>query len=482
MSRYSMDRMIAIAIAMSTEKNITALLDLILKEAMDITACDGGTVYIREKDGLHFCNMVTLSKGFHRAMTGKEDILPPVPMDRKHVCACAALDHKKINIQDIYLSDTYDFSGAERYDSMNGYRTKSMLVIPMEDEKNRIIGVLQLINAQDGAGNIVPFEKEDEGIISALSSLAAISLNNNRLARTVYDLLHSFVAVMVDAVDAKSPYNANHTRNMARYARKFADWLDSADAGWRIPEEEKDAFLMSVWLHDIGKLVIPLSVMDKATRLGGLEDRVFGKIEAASLREEIRGLKHPEEAAEAAAMREKLQHAAGLVRKANTAGYLPDEMIEELKELAGLPCLRGDGSRGPLLDEEEVEAITVQRGTLTEEERREMNRHVEYTANLLSSMIFEGDYEKVPSWAAMHHELLNGSGYPDHLTAERIPKEVRLITILDIYDALTAEDRPYKPPMAPEKAFRILESMRDEGKLDGTILKEFEDSGAWKRS
>ena len=251
MINYSIDRMISVAIAMSTGKNISALLDLILKEAMDITNCDAGTVYIREKDGLHFHNMVTLSKGFHGAMEGIEDILPPVPLNRSHVCACAVLDQKKINIEDIYLSETYDFSGAARYDKLNKYRTKSMMVIPMEDEKKRVIGVLQLINALDGEGNIIPFDPEQEKIISALSSLAAITLNNNQLTKTVYDLLHSFVTVMVDAVEARSPYNAHHTRSMVQYAEKFIDWLNSVNAEWEIPQEERDPFLMSVWLHDI---------------------------------------------------------------------------------------------------------------------------------------------------------------------------------------------------------------------------------------
>ena len=481
MINYSMDRMIAVAIAMSAGKNISALLDLILKEAMDITNCDAGTVYIREKDGLHFHNMVTLSKGVHGAMEGIEDILPPVPLNRSHVCACAALDQKKVNIEDIYLSDIYDFSGAERYDKYNGYRTKSMLVIPMEDEKKRVIGVLQLINAQDAEGNIIPFDPEYEKIISALSSLAAISLNNNRLTKTVYDLLHSFVTVMVEAVEARSPYNAHHTRSMVQYAEKFIDWLNNAEAEWEIPQEERDPFLMSIWLHDIGKLVIPLKVMDKASRLGDQEERVMTRLETADLMERLRILEHPEEAEDAAAMREKLSRASELIRNANTAGILEDEMISSLRETASIQCLRADGTKGPLLLEKELEALTVRSGTLTAGERKEIERHVEYTGSLLSKMDFEGDYEKVPSWAAMHHEMLNGSGYPDHLCADRIPKEVRLLTILDVYDALTGK-RPYKQPMPPEKAFDILEDMCREGKLDKMILEEFKNSGAWKRN
>ncbi len=481
MINYSLERLIRIAIAMSTEKDITALLDLILTEAMDITRCDGGTVYIREKYGLHFYDMVTLSKNFHKAMTGSEDIAPPVPMNRSHVCACSALDHKKINIPDVYLSQTYDFSGAARYDKMNGYRTKSMLVIPMEDEKSRVIGVLQLINATDEKGEVIPFDPDWEDIISALASLAAISLNNNRLAKSVYNILHSFVQVMVDAVDARSSYNANHTRSMVNYALKFVEWLDRSESEWKVPEERKDPFLMSVWLHDIGKLVIPLEIMDKATRLGAKEQTILNRIETAELMERIRGLEHPEQAEEAAASRERLANAREVILKANGAGFLPDETVAELEEIGKIRCLRPDGSDLPLLDAEEMKAITVRRGTLTDEERREIERHVEYTASLLSKMTFEQDYEEVPRWASMHHELLNGSGYPNHISGDGIPNEVRLLTILDVYDALTAEDRPYKPPMPPERAFAILESMCGEGKMDSRMLALFRESGAWKK-
>ena len=481
MREYSVQQMIHIAIAMSAEKDTTALLDRILTEAMEITNCDGGTVYVREKDGLHFHNMITKSKGFHRKRTGKEEIAPPVPMTRSHVCACAAMDHKKINIRDVYLAEDYDFSGAAKYDKYNDYRTCSMLVVPMEDEKGRNIGVLQLINAMDDEEHVIAFDPACEDLITALSSLAAISMNNSRLAKSVNDILHSFVTVMVDAVDARSAYNANHTKSMVQYASRFLSWLDETEAPFRVPEEEKDPFLMSVWLHDIGKLVIPLEVMDKATRLGDKEERVMHRIETASLMEKIRGLTATAEAEDAAACEARLKEAEVLLRKANTAGFLSDEMLAALAAIKDIPCLTAGGNRVPLLTEEEYAAVTVRKGTLTAEERKEIERHVEYTGSLLGKMVFEGDYEEVPKWASMHHEFLNGTGYPDHRKAEEIPPEVRLITILDVYDALTAEDRPYKPPIPPERVFSILESMRDEGKLDGEMLRMFKESGAWKK-
>ena len=481
MKEYSADRLIKIAIALTTEKDISALLKRILTEAMDITNCDAGTVYIREEEQLRFHHVITRSQNVYVTREGDGDILPPVPLFRSHVCACAALDHRLINIADVYQSDRYDFSGPRQYDALNGYHTQSMLVVPMEDERGRNIGVLQLINAMDDQGRVIPFDPACESPFLALGSLAAVSLNNTLLQRAMSEILHSFVTVMVDAVDARSPYNANHTRSMAGYAERFIDWLDTGDYGWRFTPEEKDSFLMSVWLHDIGKLVIPLEVMDKATRLGDKEERVMHRIETASLMEKIRGLTATAEAEDAAACEARLKEAEVLLRKANTAGFLSDEMLDALAAIKDIPCLTAGGNRVPLLTEEEYAAVTVRKGTLTAEERKEIERHVEYTGSLLGKMVFEGDYEEVPKWASMHHEFLNGTGYPDHRKAEEIPPEVRLITILDVYDALTAEDRPYKPPMPPERAFSILESMRDEGKLDGEMLRMFKESGAWKK-
>lgn len=481
MMNYSADRLVSIAIALSTEKRIDVLLDRILVEAMDITRCDGGTLYIHEGDQLSFRNVITLSKGVHLIRRGQEDILPPVPMRRTHVCACAALEHRLINLPDVYEAGDYDFSGPRRYDAMNNYRTQSMLVVPMEDEQERCIGVLQLINAQDEDGAIIPFDPACESVIRALGSLAAVSLNNWRLQKAVEDILHSFVTVMVDAIDARSPFNANHTRSMVTYARRFIDWLDGADCGWRFTEREKEPFIMSVWLHDIGKLVIPLELVDKSTRLGSLEPQMRSRIEIGILMEKLRALEHPEEADDARARGQALAAAQETIDSVNGGGFLTRELQEAVDALKDMRCLNSEGREIPLLTPEEYEALSVKKGTLTDGERAEIERHVVYTRKLLGNMQFSGIYEPVPEWAAAHHEFLDGSGYPDHVKADSLPRQARLLTILDIYDALTAEDRPYKPPFTPDRAFGILESMRDEGKIDGELLALFRQSKAWVR-
>lgn len=484
MSNVRIDRFVEIAIAISKEKDFDKLMDQIINEAMSITGCDGGTLYVydREKECLHFHNMITRSKGINLTASKGEITLPPVPMGRGHVCACAALDHKNIKIDDIYVSTEYDFHGAQRYDRLNEYRTASMMVIPMEDDKAKVIGVLQLINAQDENGEIIPFACEHEDEISALASLAAVSLNNKQLAQQVLDILHSFVKVMATAIDARSPYNANHTRSMVGYADRFLTWLAANNVGWDFDPAMRDPYLMSVWLHDVGKLVIPLEVMDKATRLGVLEQPLMHKLTVADLMEQIRVLSDPGAAEAVAKKRTMIAEAKELFLSSNSCGFLPDETIERIRLLAEETVQNESGESIPLLNEEELTALTVQKGTLTAHERSIMESHVSYTAKMLSEMVFGGDYEMVPAWAGNHHEFINGSGYPNHLSGEELTKEMRLLTIIDIYDALTAEDRPYKPPMPVEKAFGVLESMAEEGKVDKQILSWFKESKAWTKA
>ncbi len=478
---YTLDRMIRIALDLSSENDFDKLMRKILLEAMDICHCDAGTVYVLEDDHLNFHTVYTKSLGKTIEEQNQNNSLPPVPLGRKNVCACSALDKKKINIEDVYTSGEYDFSGAQKYDSITHYRTQSMLVIPMDDEKDDIIGVLQLINCMDENGKTIPFDRSYEDIISALASLAAVSLNNHQLAQEVYDMLHSFVEVMVDAIDARSSYNANHTRSMVRYAGRFLDWLDETENELKLNDDSRDAFLMSIWLHDIGKLIVPLEVLDKPDRLGNLRAGIKSRIEIACLMEKVRSYEKPETAGECAEKISMLKKAWNAIDEANKAGFLPDEKIEELKSYAKISCRTADDEEIALLDDRELEAITIRKGTLTEDERRQVQSHVVYTSRMLEKMVFKGIYKDVPFWSGSHHEFLNGNGYPNHLTAAELPFQSRMLTIIDVYDALTAEDRPYKPPMPPEKAFGILKNMRDDGQIDGQLLELFVASNAWKK-
>ena len=475
----SIEKLLDIGIALTAEKDHDKLLETILVGAMDISNCDGGTIYILRDNALEFKIMITRSMNILKGGMHGDIDLPPVQMSRSNVCSCAAIDKTLINVADVYTDKTYDFSGPRRYDSMTGYKTTSMLVVPMEDDYGDVIGVLQLINALDKSGNVIAFDAYYERIISSLASQAAICLTNMNLTAEIVDLLDSFVRVMSTAIDARTPYNANHTRNMVKYAERFILWLSQNGKPWQFSENQKRQFLMSVWLHDVGKLIIPLEVMDKKSRLGDKISDVMHRLEIIALLSRVSYLQGDcGETAYSAAMLE-LDDARSVIASADTAGFLSDETLEAIAQIGGKTYTDADGKSVSWLTADELKALSVRKGTLTNDERIIIESHVAMTERMLAEMKFSRNYIKAPGWAAAHHEFLDGSGYPEHLKASDIEREVRLLTILDIFDALTARDRPYKPAIPAEKAFSILESMVSEGKLDRSILAMFQQSGAW---
>ncbi|MBR4607741.1 MAG: PAS domain S-box protein [Lachnospiraceae bacterium] len=338
-----------------------------------------------------------------------------------------------------------------------------------EEKRLRVVSSF-LTNGKKRVGLIVTF--------SDLTTMVRLNERNEALTKTLAEFLDRFVEVMIGAIEARTPYNANHTKSMVHYAENYLNWL--RQKGREDLEDIQKPFLASVWLHDIGKLVVPRSIMDKATRLGSREGDVFHRIDIAVLCERLRMAKDPSLEAEASERIQALTEAKTWIDEVNHAGMLSGELGEKLEKIKKLRCLTADGEEIPLLKEEELLALSIRRGTLTPDERSIVQSHVVRTREMIGQMGFSGEYENVSSWAGGHHELLDGSGYPLGLKGEEIPWETRLLTILDVYDSLTADDRPYKPAMPPEKAFRILGEMSGQGKLDGELLKSFYESNAWK--
>ncbi|MDR0858240.1 MAG: GAF domain-containing protein [Oscillospiraceae bacterium] len=480
MKEFDTAKLLEVGIQLSTEKDADLLLEEILSAAMDFTNCDGGTLYTTNENSLDFRTMITKSLGIRKNGKDEPITLPPVPMSRKNVCTCAALDNAIINIPDVYFSESYDFSGPRNYDAITGYRTQSMLVIPMENNRDEVIGVLQLINAQNSEGGIIAFDSGYERLILSLSAQAAMRLTNINYQREVEDLLDSFVRVMSSAIDERSPYTANHSRNMARYSERFISWLDKTANPWQFSEMQKRQFLMSVQLHDIGKLVIPLEIMDKESRLGSAQDEIEHRLEVLTLQSKVDYLEGKITSEVHEKHLEQIAHGSELMNSSNKAGFLPDDKINEILSLALPTYENADGSLVPLLTADEAARLSVQKGTLTPEERGVMESHVVVTERLLGQMNFSKDYSSVKGWAASHHEHLNGKGYPKRLSGDEIPPEARLLTIVDVFDALTANDRPYKPAMPTEKALGILSSMVKDGQIDGDILALFIECSPWK--
>ena len=487
MNQADVKKILEMGVLLSSEQELDCLLEYILQCMMELARCDAGTLYLLDGDALHFKIMRNDTLGTYSGGSRPAPNLPPVPLRRENVCALALIENRIIRIQDVKNCREYDFSGPIRYDAMTGYNTQSMLVAPMRNREGDKIGVIQLINAMDSEKRVCEFAEELVLVVESAASQAAITIQNARYVSEIKELFRSFVRVMSSAVDELTPYNGSHTRHMAEYGNRFLDYLNqkAEQAGKTppFPPARREELLMSVWLHDIGKLVIPLEVMNKETRLLPEQYRDFlHRMEVIRLRSEIDFLSGRIAAWERDTVVQRTWQAIQLVDAVNSAGFLPDERLAELDALADLTYTGEDAIFYPWLTAEEHAMLSIRKGTLSDAERKIMEGHVSTTGKFLSQMRFSKELSHVPQWASAHHELLNGSGYPNHLSGDAIPYEVRIITILDVFDALVADDRPYKPGMPVEKALSILQSMAErEGKLDPDLTRLFCQSKCWEK-
>lgn len=480
MTPKQIKKFLRMCLSLSAELDREKLLSAILDTAMDLSHCDAGTLYLLEDDGLQFCRMVTRSMGVRQGGHADPITLPPVPLDPSYVCSWVVLNNESINVSDVSTDTRFNFSGSAKYDEMTGYCTKTMLVVPLSNDRGDLIGAMQLINALDEEGNTIPFQESVELLVRAISAQAAISVTNMQYAEQITSLLDSLVGALSAAIDERTPYNANHTRNMVRYAVGFLDWLERTKNPLRFDRDKRRTFLLSVWLHDVGKLVVPLGVMDKETRLGPALEDIQQRFRVMILLDRLAAAEGKLGADELAARTKEIQEALALIERVNTAGFLPDEDLAAVDALAARSFTDEAGEEQPWLTENEHTCLSIRKGTLTAEEREIMESHVVVTGRILEHVTFPKIYEEVPAWASAHHEYINGKGYPKHVSGDEIPWEVRLLTILDVFDALTARDRPYKQPMPAEKALSILQSMVEEGSLDGDVLALFKESKAWE--
>ena len=446
----------------------------ILDNGMEITNCDASTLYLYEDGKLVFKFMKTLSQGVNRGMDKPIDDLPPVPMKEENVCSYAAIHREVVNIPDVYASSRFDFSGPRQYDSLTGYRTQSQLVVPLENNENELIGVLQLINAMDEAQNVIAFDEQYELIIRSLGAMAAIELTNLSYVEALKTQLYSFVEALTTALEERTPYNAQHTRNVERYASMLADYINDLHAEGKCEEffesGWKEQLMLAALIHDIGKMVIPLNIMNKATRLGqeiGRVDDRFTLLHALYEVDMLRGRITQEEYEQTTV---QLREELAFIHEIDTMDYVNDVTYERIQELAKKQHVSEDGTILPYLTEREVSCLSIRSGTLTMEERKEMENHVVMTSKILDKVEFFKGFSMVPKWVGAHHEYLDGSGYPNQLQGDELDFETRLLTVVDIYDALAATDRPYKKPIPREKAIEILRSMAEKNKVDRRLV------------
>lgn len=321
---------------------------------------------------------------------------------------------------------------------------------------------------------------EAVGIIVVLGDITELVDAEIKYAQQIAELLDSLVTALSIAIDERSPYTANHTRHMVKLGEAFLDWLDRTENPHRMDADRRHAFLMSVWLHDVGKLTVPLSVMDKATRLGDGLERIESRFEKLFLLERIDMLEGRTSQEEYTRRRSRAEAWLDVIRRINTAPFLAEDDMNIIQEISQARFTDEAGNEKPVLLPSEVEELLIRKGTLTDGERKVMQGHASATRRILSQVKFPQAFAMVPDWASEHHELLGGTGYPQKMSGDLIPREVRLLTILDIFEALTAKDRPYKKPMSVERSLEILYSMAKEGSIDKEILDLFAESEAWK--
>ncbi len=495
----TLSEIVNVGIELSTEKDTTQLLEKILLAAKRLSNADGGTIYgVTDDYKLKFDTLFNDSLNLYMGgSSGKPipfDAIPILGQD-KQVNKSTLVSHaagagKVINIADAYAVTDYDLSGPRRMDEKTGYHTQSVLCIPMKNHEGDLNGVLQLINAQDENG-VIPFEPDVEQSIRALASLAAVALTNRELIDSMEQLFQSFTRLIAKAIDEKSPYTGGHCRRVPELTMMIADAVCRHQSGplaeFDMTEEDKHELSIAGWLHDCGKIATPEYVMDKSKKLESVFDRidmVVTRFELAQRDVELEYLRKiqqstdPEAKSELQAQMEqslaKLKDDCEFVRKANTGGeFMTPEDQQRIHDIGHSRQVQLNGELHPLLTDEEIYNLQIARGTLNTEERQVINRHMDITISMLESLPFPKHLQRVPEFAGGHHEKMDGTGYPKGLTREEMSIPARMMAIADIFEALTASDRPYKPAKKVSECLKIMGFMCKDQHIDPDLFEIF---------
>lgn len=491
------EKLVELGIALSSERNHARLTETILIEAMGFCNADGGTLYLRDGDKLRFIIVRNSSLGIALGgTTGKEPNFAPLDLfdkvtgapNRNNVATHVALSGRSVALSDAYAATDFDFSGTRRFDQTTGYRSKSFLTIPLRNHRNEVSGVLQLINAMDRTTNdVVDFDPTSQRLVEALASQAAVAIDNQDLIRGQKDLLEAFIKVIAMAIDRKSPYTSGHCQRVPVLTEMIAEAACAAtDGPFRDFDLDDDGWYelrIAGWMHDCGKVTTPEHVVDKPTKLSAIYDRietVAARIEILKRDSEIAALRAGggNVRAELAALDDDL----AFLRKINKGGEsLSEEARARILRIASMTWRDAGGRERPLLDANEVENLSVRRGTLTEAERRTINDHIVATIDMLEALPFPKHLKRVPEYAGGHHEKMDGTGYPRGLKRDDMSLPARMMAIADIFEALTARDRPYKDPMTLSQAIGIMTDMKRNHHVDPDLFDLFVRGGVYRR-
>lgn len=462
-----------IGAALSTERSLLALLEMILSQARRISDSDAGSIYLAERGD----DATPTALRFKLAQNSSLPDLPlaeyTVPVDHTSIAGYAAVTGQPLVIDDVYLlPEEVAYRWNRSFDDRFGYRSKSMLVIPMKTHRDEVVGILQLINRKVDA-EVRPYDQRSVELVSALASQAAVAIENSLLYEDIERLFEGFVTAAVTAIESRDPTTHGHSARVAAMSVALATAVDRGGGqgrhrGLRFSPEQLRELRYAGLLHDFGKVGVREQVLVKQKKLYPRHLDVI-RLRFATLAQAVRT---PDE-------RARLDRFYEAVLAANEPTLVPDGNFDELRQLRGITFPDLDGEQRELLTSDEFRWLTIPRGTLDEAERREIESHVTHTYRFLRQIPWTRELRRVPEIAFAHHEKLNGAGYPRAIGGDAIPVESRIMTIADIYDALTASDRPYKRAVSQDRALDILADEVRGGQLDADLLATFIDARIW---
>lgn len=494
--------LVQLGIALSAEHNIARLMERILMGAKVLSRADGGTLYLRDGDALKFAIVQNDTLGIMRGGTRGAVPFAPLPLYRDgqpnhhNVATHAALTGATVAIDDAYNAGPFDFSGAKAFDAEHGYRSQSFLTVPLKNSRDEVTGVLQLINAYDHSGTVAPFRASVQPLVESLASQAAVALENSQLLQAQKDLLDSFIQVIAAAIDAKSPYTSGHCQRVPVLTEMLTKAAEAQAVGpfadFSLDEDGWYELHIASWLHDCGKVVTPEHVIDKSTKLETINDRIHlvkARFAAAKRDAEVDHWRAVAEGGDRGDLRQVLETRLSeldddlrFLETINIGGeFMAEDKLERVRRIAAGTWRDHEGVEQPLLTDNEVYNLSVARGTLTAEERNVINGHIQVTIDMLEKLPFPSNMRHVVDYAGSHHEKMDGTGYPRGLTRDQLSIPARAMAIADIFEALTAIDRPYKKGKLLSETVEIMDRMRKAHHIDSELFDLFLTSGVYLR-
>ena len=510
--RYERGELVEIARAIARERDCDRLLSSILEKSRYVTGADAGSVYVVEGDATDPAGYTLRFKLSQNDSMSYESSEFTVPISNASIAGAAVLARTTINIADVYeMGVDVPYAFDPSFDRRTGYRTRSMLAVPMISAEDEVIGVIQLINKkrnlrdklrapEDFKYGVLPFDARSAELAAALAAQAGIALENALLYQEIRDIFEGFVRASVQAIEQRDPTTSGHSQRVSVLSCRLAEQVDRAPSGVyreaHFDRRDLQELKYAALLHDFGKIGIREQVLTKAKKLYPYERAAIrARIELALGAAEVELLSgklalHTQSRAGAAeladcerryhARREQLLQAWAVIERADEPTVLSEGDFSRIAEVGAISFAGASGEARTLLSEAEAAALAVTRGSLSPAELAEIRSHVVHTYAFLTKIPWGRSMQGIPEIARAHHEKLDGSGYPLGMRAPEIPLQSKIMAVADIYDALTASDRPYKKALAAERALQILQSEVDDGRLDAELVRMFREARVYE--